>query len=217
MSTSFREHLVLFGGSFNPPHSGHVTALYGLTRNPGVKSALVVPSFGTPLKTVAVSFEDRLEMARLAFSHLAEVSDIEGRERIDFTWQLLERFRSVHEKIAFVMGTDQFAAWRSWAQFPRLLGLSDWIVLLRKPNGMETIRAALESFTADGVIAPSPDPMEWNVTGTPRVIRFVETEAPMVSGTRIREALESGKVGQVQEFLPEPVLKFIERKHLYGT
>jgi predicted nucleotidyltransferase len=39
----------------------------------------------------------------------------------------------------------------------------------------------------------------------------------MVSGTRIREALESGKVGQVQEFLPEPVLKFIERKHLYGT
>jgi nicotinate-nucleotide adenylyltransferase len=217
MSTSFQDHLALFGGSFNPPHLGHVIAVEGLRKNPGVKGTLIVPSFGTPLKKVAVSFEDRLEMARLAFSHHAEVSDTEAREKITYTWQLLEHFQGLHQKVAFVIGTDQFASLGSWARFPRVLGLADWIVLLRKPDGMETIHPAISRFAAENLIASTADPREWRVTGSPRVIRFVETEAPMVSGTSIREALESGKKETVRGHVPKPVLEFIERKHLYGT
>jgi nicotinate-nucleotide adenylyltransferase len=217
MSTSFRDHLALFGGSFNPPHQGHVAALQGLQRNPGVKTALVIPSYGTPLKRVSVPFEDRLEMARLAFSHLAEVSDIEAREKVAFTWQLLERIRGVHPKTAFVIGTDQFAALASWARFPGVLGMTDWIVLLRKPGGMDAVRDVLHSFTGQSVLTPTPDPLEWSVTGTLRLMRFVETDAPMVSGTSIREALESGKRDQVIGQVPSSVFEFIERKHLYGT
>jgi nicotinate-nucleotide adenylyltransferase len=217
MSTSFRDHLALFGGSFNPPHQGHVAAIRGLSQNPGVKSTIVIPSFGTPLKKVPVSFDDRLEMARLAFSHLAEVSDIEAREKIIYTWQLLERLRGIHPKIAFVIGTDQFTSLASWGQFPAVLGMTDWIVLLRRPDGMDAVREALPSFVARNILAPTTDSLEWSVAGTSRIMRFVETDAPMVSGTSIREALESGKRDQVIGQVPSPVFEFIERKHLYGT
>jgi nicotinate-nucleotide adenylyltransferase len=217
MSTSFQHHLALFGGSFNPPHQGHAIAIEGLRENPGVKGTLVIPSYGTPLKRVAVSFEDRLEMARLAFSHLAEVSDIEGREKISCTWQLLERFQGLHGKVAFVIGTDQFSSLRAWVRFPWVLTLADWIVLLRKPDGMDAVRQALSGFLAENLIAPTADPLEWRVTGSHRVIRFAETRAPLASGTSIREWLESGNKGAAVNLLPKSVLEYIERKHLYGT
>ena len=217
MSTSFDRHLALFGGSFNPPHRGHLEAIQGLKKNPGVGRVVVVPSRGTPLKTVTTSFEDRLEMARLAFENVAEISDLEGRKQLTFTWELLEQTRSLGENRAFVIGTDQFLSFRSWNRFPEVLSLCDWIVLLRKPQGMDAVAALLRSFQGENLLQSTPDPREWRITGSGRVVRFVETDAPEISSTKIRENFALGKPSENNAWIDSRVIEFIERKHLYGT
>ena len=80
MSLSFESHLALFGGSFNPPHQGHLTAIEGLKRDPKVDRVLVLPSHGTPLKNASLPFLHRFQMTKLALDSVAEVSDFEERE-----------------------------------------------------------------------------------------------------------------------------------------
>ena len=94
MSFDFRDSTALFGGSFHPPHLGHTQAIECLFKNPGVMKIIVLPSYGTPLKKVAVSFDQRMEMAKLAFSSIpsVKVSDFEQKHQTQYTWQLLEKF-----------------------------------------------------------------------------------------------------------------------------
>ncbi|NDG84293.1 MAG: nicotinate-nicotinamide nucleotide adenylyltransferase [Proteobacteria bacterium] len=224
MSTSFQRHVALFGGAFNPPHLGHREAIQGLRSNPGVARVVVVPSRGTPLKTVTTSYEERLEMAKIAFQGAAEVSDLEGLHAITYTWELLERTRTLGENRAFVIGTDQFVGFRSWQRFPEILSMCDWIVLLRKPAGIDAASEMLRTLQADGVLESTSDPMEWRVRGrsqgsqgTERVIRFVETVAQEISSTRIRENFALGKKNENQAWMAPAVMEWIERKHLYGT
>jgi nicotinate-nucleotide adenylyltransferase len=221
MSSSFERHVAVFGGSFNPPHLGHRIAIEGLKKNPGVARVMVVPSFGTPLKNVTTPYLQRLQMARLAFSDIAEVSSIEEDLNVSYTFELLTALRSKLERMAFVIGTDQFQALKSWSRFPDVLKLSDWIVLLRKPESIPH-EATLKELVSSSILSATPDAREWRINGSDKVLRFVETDAPEVSSTKIREHFLLPNHGsQTPETTNLPieasVLEWIQRNHLYGT
>jgi nicotinate-nucleotide adenylyltransferase len=216
MSITFERHLAVFGGSFNPPHIGHKAAVEGLLRNPGVARVMVVPSLGTPLKTVTTPYSARLQMARLAFSDIAEVSSIEEELKVNFTFELLTALRSKHERLAFVIGTDQFQSLKSWSRFPDVLKLSDWIVLLRKPV-TRIHESTLREFVSQSILTATPDTQLWQITGSPRVLRFVETDAPEISSTRIRESFSLPNTETLNLPIEPTVMDWIKRNHLYGT
>src|SRR5687767_3051770 len=73
--------VALFGGSFNPPHIGHVLAVTYVLSVGRVDRVVVVPVFDHALGKRLEPFEHRLEMARRAFDWLpqVDVSDIEER------------------------------------------------------------------------------------------------------------------------------------------
>ena len=75
-----REVVALFGGSFNPPHVGHVLAASYVLSVGWVERVLVVPVFEHALGKSLVAFEHRVEMARRAFGWLpqVEVSTLEA-------------------------------------------------------------------------------------------------------------------------------------------
>ena len=190
---SFREHVAIFGGSFDPPHLGHVDAAKGLFKNPAVKSVLVVPSFGNPLKKPVTSYEHRLEMARAAFSGIdtqIQISDVERDIECKFAWQLIERLKAQHEKLAFVIGTDQLAQLREWDRYPQVLEMCDWIILER------------QGFR--------------DSTPTPSNMVRVHTKAKEVSSTQIREKFALGQVEEIKSLLPRSVREYIERNQIYG-
>jgi nicotinate-nucleotide adenylyltransferase len=221
MSSSFERHVAVFGGSFNPPHLGHRTAIEGLKNNPAVARVMVVPSFGTPLKNVTTPYTQRLQMARIAFSDIAEVSSIEEDLKLTYTFELLTALRSKLERMAFVIGTDQFQALESWSRFPEVLTLSDWIVLLRKPAS-GSHEATLKELVSSSILIATPDAREWRINGSDKVLRFVETDAPEVSSTKIREHFllpNQGSLPPETHNLPieASVLEWIKRNHLYGT
>jgi nicotinate-nucleotide adenylyltransferase len=74
------ERVALFGGSFNPPHVGHLLAIAYVLGVEEVDRVVAVPVFEHALGKQLVPFEHRVEMARLAFGWLprVDVSAIEA-------------------------------------------------------------------------------------------------------------------------------------------
>lgn len=215
MSFDFRESTALFGGSFHPPHLGHEQAVQGLFQNPGVRKVLILPSYGTPLKRVVVSFEQRMEMAKLAFSHLphVEVSDFEQKNRTQYTWQLLEKLAPQLKNPAFVIGTDQFVKLVQWAKFPEVMGMCDWIVLLRKPTTMDTLKSVIQKYVQVQVLKTTGNDHEFNTFG--KKLKFVPTDAIEVSSTGLREQIAMNNWPAVEPYLNTKVKDYILRNSIY--
>ncbi len=216
MSFDFRESTALFGGSFHPPHLGHSQAIEGLLKDPGVNKIIILPSYGTPLKKVAVSAEQRMEMAKLAFSNIAStsISDFELTNKIQYTWQLLSQFSSQVKNPAFVIGTDQFQKLDQWMNFPEVLGMCDWIVLLRKPTTLASMKSMIQKLTQEQVLKPTSNDHEFLTMG--KRLKFIHTDAPEVSSTSLREKMALGEWESIENQISPTVKEYILRNNIYG-
>lgn len=228
----------IFGGSFDPPHAGHRAAVAGLFARPGLKGVWVMPSGNPPWKSGSTPAQERLEMAERAFAGMGDVHvlpwEIELASRMSgdatTTWKLLDFIhpRLQGAEIAWVIGADQVLSLERWDRFPTLLGRCHWIVLLRK--GLEhaeaTIRQKLNEWESVGLMQRDPrEGAAWTISesltaGRKLRLELVETEAPEVSSTRIRE--EAARTGDMTKALAEgwisdSVAQYLKEKKLYGT
>ncbi|GGB05432.1 nicotinate-nucleotide adenylyltransferase [Allosediminivita pacifica] len=111
----------LLGGSFDPPHEGHLHISHEALRRFGLDRLVWLVSPGNPLKPDAPApMERRMARARELVDHpRIDVSDFEARHGTRFTAETLERLRQVHRGVRFVwiMGADnlvQFHRWDNW-------------------------------------------------------------------------------------------------------
>ena len=112
----------IFGGSFNPPHLGHILALREFHEKLALDTVLLIPAANPPHKALTKNTPDaahRLEMCRLAVGNLpyVQVSDMEivrsGKSyTADTMKQLRERYPS--EELFLLMGTDMFLSFQNW-------------------------------------------------------------------------------------------------------
>lgn len=181
--------VALYGGSFDPPHVGHVMAVAWVLSSTDVDALWLVPcfqhAFGKPLS----SYEHRREMCRLAVRPFDKarvaVNDVEARlggtSRTIDTVQLLA---SEHPDVRFdvVVGADIFKDSGSWKRFDELQRLCRFLVLGR------------EGY-------PSPE----GVVTSPTI--------PDVSSTSVRERVRSG--GDVSVLLPRDVAAYVAEHGLY--
>lgn len=184
-----RETVAVFGGSFNPPHIGHVLAVTYVLTCTEIDRALVVPCFRHPFAKSLAPFEDRLEMCRLAFADLArvEISAIEAELGGDsLTVRTLERLAMHHPEWAMrlVVGTDVVAEMDRWTSPERVRALAPPLVLARA-----------------GVPVPG------GVVAAPAVL-------PEVSSTVVRNALAAGE--SLEPWVPRRVLTYARAHGLYG-
>lgn len=232
MSFDFSQHWVLFGGSFNPPHPGHTEVAKTLLERLQCKRLSVIPSWGTPLKTTVVPYETRLKMTEAAFQELivelpsVDVSSIEGEHQIKYTWQLLEKLKKIHpDPLLFVAGTDQFRRFDQWAHFPEFLSQSDWLIVVRKPESLESLRTEvqhrIQSWVKNGLLIPTQTQWQYFLQVDPHLPRrkliFFETDAPEISSSEIRELYQTQNLEKARSKLIPAIADMIERNHLYGT
>ena len=112
----------IFGGSFNPPHLGHILALREFYEKLALDTVLLIPAANPPHKTLTKNTPDaahRLEMCRLAVGNLpyVQISDMEivrsGKSyTADTMKQLRERYPS--DELFLLMGTDMFLSFQNW-------------------------------------------------------------------------------------------------------
>lgn len=126
----------LFGGSFNPPHIGHVLAVAYLLSATEVDEVWVVPVFEHAFGKELASYDDRRQMCELAFGWMTGVRilDIErelgGESRTLFTVEALrERHPDVQLRLA--IGSDVLDDLPQWHRFDRIAELAPPIVLGR--------------------------------------------------------------------------------------
>ena len=114
------EKIGIFGGSFNPPHLGHIRGAEYALEALGLTKLLLIPTRHTPGKPVpetGAGDAQRLEMLRLAAARepRLEVSDLELRED-GFTWETIQRVSQAHPgaKLYLLLGTDMFQKFPRW-------------------------------------------------------------------------------------------------------
>lgn len=142
--------LGVFGGSFHPPHVGHIEAakLFLQAANPDL--LLVIPAYLPPHKSLAAgaTVDDRLAMARLAFCPLdgrVEVCDVEVQSgKACFTVDTLQALRAQYPKAELLLyvGSDMLASFETWHEFRRIFSLCRLFVLAREGDAENTRRQA---------------------------------------------------------------------------
>jgi nicotinate-nucleotide adenylyltransferase len=186
----------LLFGSYNPVHIGHLIIANYMANHTELDKVWLVVSPQNPFKKLGdlINTYDRLEMARLATdnSENISVSDIELKMpqpsyTIDTLTLLKEKYPE-HE-FALIMGSDNLISLPKWKNYKMIL--RDYRVYVYPRPGYEN---------ADLANHPSV-----TITMTPLM---------ELSATFIRKSIAAKK--NVQYFVPDPVLKFIENKNLYS-
>lgn len=179
----------LFGGSFNPPHMGHVLACHYALLRWNLKKVLVVPSFAHPFGKPLPAFEDRMAMCRLAFAYLGagvEVSDVERQMAgVSYTVDTVRELTRLRpdDNFRLLVGGDILSNTRKWREFDELTRLAPLLVIPRISEGVVYGGAATEAALPD------------------------------VSSTLIREGLAAGKV--LKGAVPAAVLDYVQKQRLY--
>lgn len=200
----------IYGGSFNPPHLGHLAAARAAAAVLGLDRLLIVPASDPPHKELpegSPTPDQRLEMARIFADQLglpgAECWDVEiGRAGKSYTVDTLETAKTLwpEDELWLLMGTDMFLTLQYWKSPERIFELAGVCAFGRTEKDSEELFAPQREFLARKYGA--------KIT-TLSIPNLVE-----VSSTEIREVLARGEGG---DWLPEAVYGYILRRGLYGT
>ena len=199
----------VYGGSFNPPHLGHVRAAQACKQALGLDRVLVIPASIPPHKQLtssSASPEERLALTRLAFENLPgfEVLDLEiRREGKSYTVDTMRELKAqyAHDELFLMMGTDMFLSFQDWYS-PQEIARCAQLVCFSRYDADAENRAALQK---------QADTLE-KLYGQRPVL--LTNDCFDISSTEARRLLV---FGIAEPYLPQAVLRRIEAQRLYGA
>ena len=193
----------IFGGSFSPPHRGHLLSAKRFIEAEGLDELLVIPAHISPGKTGSIAPNHRLEMCRLAFAQVekAKVLDIEiARGGQSYTVDTLSALAGEDRELYLLCGTDTALALDTWKSPERLFSLAKIVCIPRDYGEIalalgEKNKTYLENYGGEvKLLSASPYPL---------------------SSTYIRELIKSGKKEDYALYLSGEVIDYIEQNGLY--
>lgn len=212
----------IYGGTFDPPHLGHVEVARGLKRLPGVKRTVVLPTGHSPWKLTQLPSESRRELIQLAFQKDTELDWTDWtlsytQNRAIRAWESIPLLTEKWGPVAWVIGSDQVASLSKWERFPDILALCHWIWVERKSeNDLDEGAASteLQAFESSGFLSKINDRL-WSIKNSPNCFIKTRTEAPGVSSTEIRRSIAITGVTPA-DVLPLEVEEKIRTSGHYG-
>ena len=194
----------IYGGAFNPPHTGHIRAAEYAVQALNLDKLLLIPSCTSPHKPLPAGSaepEQRLAMTKLWAGEKMEVCDIElSRGGTSYTYQTVEQLKLQYpqDELVLFMGTDMFLSFHTWKEPQRILKCVSLAVFYRGEKGEKAaIAAKQQEYEAQG-----------------HTIYLVENPVTDISSTQLRRLLVFRCAAP---FLDEKVLGYIEENGLYGT
>jgi nicotinate-nucleotide adenylyltransferase len=208
----------IFGGSFNPPHMGHINAIQTVAKKMGLSKVHVIPAAQNPLKTPieGPTAEQRLELTKLAFVQYGETYFIDDQEikrgGQSYTIDTILNLRKTYEAadLHLIVGADKFEELSQWKDYQKILAETNLVVTTRPgydiPESLEEMPGYLKPLVAD---------FDFNFIEltTGRNIQFITLRDVEVSSTEVRKWLRTGK--PVEKFLPLAVESYIKEHKLY--
>ena len=199
-----KEILAIYGGTFSPPHRGHIRAAESFLEAVSPDRLLILPASIPPHKcpVAGASAEDRLAMCRIAFSQLprVEISDLELRRAgKSYTVLSLRELTAPDRELVMLVGTDMLLTLDSWYMAEEIFSLAKIAVMRRESDPEtsqridDTCRHYRERFGA----------------------KIISVNAPAIeiSSTRIREMIRGGE--NVEEYITPEIEEYIRACGLY--
>ena len=196
----------IYGGTFNPIHTGHIHAAKQAMEIIGLDKLLMIPDRIAPHKEIpsgSPTPEQRLEMLRLAVSGEPgiEVSDIElKREGPSYSFLTVEQLCEVYPdaELYLLMGTDMFLSFHTWKNPERITAQATLAVMYRGEKGEAAkIEARKSEMEAEGVR-----------------VTLVKNDTINISSTQLRRMIA---FHCASEFLPNGVGDYIVSHGLYDS
>ena len=194
----------IYGGAFNPPHTGHIRAAEYAVRALALDKLLLIPSCTSPHKPLpegSATPAQRLAMTGLWAGEKMEVCDIElSRGGTSYTYETVEQLKLQYpdDELVLFMGTDMFLSFHTWKEPEQILKCVSLAVFYRGEKGeKETIANKQLAYEAMG-----------------HRVYLVENPVTDISSTQLRRMLVFACAAP---FLDEQVLNYIQENGLYGT
>jgi len=194
-----KQRIALFGGAFDPFHTGHISVIRHLLANPAIDVVLVVPSGDRPDKKGVSQAHDRYEMTARGVrgdfggDPRVEVSDLQSSNSVGYgTIDLVQHFANDPlREVWIVIGQELLHDLPTWKEAERLKVTARFLVL-RRPGVIET-------SASEG----------WHVVfSEPFADRGVA-----ISSSDLREKIKRGE--PVDQWVPKDVLAYATARRLY--
>ena len=200
------ERIGIYGGTFNPPHLGHIQAAKAAVQALNLTRLLLIPDNIAPHKELppgSPAPEQRLEMLRLATQDAPEleVSDLElRREGVSYTFETVLALSEQYPEaqLFLLMGTDMFVSFDTWKNTDISLSHAALGVLCRGDKGeQEAIAEKAAQLSAGGAR-----------------VELVNNPVLAISSTQLRRLIA---FDCAEPFLPKPVAEYIRQHGLYDS
>ncbi len=194
-------YTALFGGTFNPPHIGHLRMLEALEKREEIDEIWLMPDRIPPHKVCdfLASDEDRINMCRLLISPLEKtklcLAEFErtGKSYSYDTVTLLKQ-KYPERNFTFVCGGDMLISFDKWYKYEELLKAVPFTVFRRTETDKDGFDSAVLKYGEMGM-----------------KITVCDDDVPAVSSSYIRNNIEKSR-----DLLPERVYEYIVDGRIYG-
>jgi len=197
MSRINMKRIGIFGGTFNPPHTGHLIVAERICEQLNLDKVFFIPSYISPHKKKG---ENKLALHRLRMVRLAVRlnprfgwSNIEvKRKGLSFTYETVEEFHRDFpgSKLFLIIGADNFSEFHTWKNPERIVELASLVVMNRP------------------LFKSGPTNRKFDKNA-----RFVSVPDIQISSSEIRRIVRQRK--SVRYLVPRQVSEYIERNKLY--
>lgn len=209
--------LLVYGGTFDPVHCGHL-AIARAARGALDCSVHLMPA-GDPPHRPAPGADALQRAAMVALAIAGEAGLALDRFEVDrggrsYTVDTLLALRAVHgpdRPLAWLVGADSLLGLPAWDRWPMLFELAHLVVAERPGSGLDVALPAPLAVALDGRWSEAASDLQRAPAG--RVLRLRQPLHP-VSASGVRRRIAQGL--PVDELVPTAVAAFIEEKGLYG-
>jgi nicotinate-nucleotide adenylyltransferase len=198
-----RQQIGLFGGTFDPPHLGHLILASEAYSQLGLDRLLWILTPDPPHKQdqAITSIEHRLAMVNLAIEDNPsfELSRVElDRPGPHYTLDTVESIAEQYPDadITPIIGGDSLRDLPKWHRPKELLYACHWVGVMRRPGE-----------------APNLDELERELPGISSKIHYVDAPLLEIASREIRSRIANGR--PYRYYLPWPVYEYISQHHLY--
>lgn len=207
--------VAVLGGSFDPPHNGHLHIAKMLLKHKLCDKIILMPHFLHPFGKESLDPSHRLAMTKLLETKNIEVFDLEiKKEKISYTIDTLKALKtqSAKDDFVWIIGEDQikdFRKWKDWKEIVERFGLIVVPRYARPPRGSPTA-------TPEAQVLPTSEVTEGLLGGERPNIIVIDTRTfkPLnISSSEIRKRIKEGLL--INQLVPKGVEKYIIKNKLY--
>lgn len=185
----------ILGGTFDPPHMGHIYLAENSKKQLGLNRVVLLPSANPPHKKAATEGVHRLNMAQLVADEYGfEMCDAEYKKSTpSYTIEIIDMLKELYnDELYFIIGGDSMLSFKKWYRWQELIKKCAFVVGVRTHTEREEVQKFIDDIKAE----------------TGAEIYLLQCDAHEVSSTEIRS-------GKNTDEIPPCILNYIKEHSLY--